>query len=168
MKSMALRAHGKGLELLCEIRPQVPAWLVGDPGRLRQIVVNLVGNAIKFTESGEVALSVACESPVGEVARLHCRISDTGIGIDPAKMSHIFHPFEQADNSTTRRFGGTGIGLTLVKKIVENHQGTVSVSSRPGEGSVFTIRLPRERRRDSADSPPPPPEDRETDNGGAD
>src|SRR5205814_3241613 len=120
LSSLALRAHHKGLELACHVRPEVPDALVGDPLRLRQIVVNLVGNAIKFTEQGEVVVRVALEESENGVgspqiqaalsrsrsATLHITVTDTGIGIPPDKQKAIFNVFEQADSSTTRRYGG--------------------------------------------------------------
>ena len=113
--TLALRAHAKGLELACRVAPGVPAALVGDPTRLRQVVVNLVGNAIKFTSSGEVVVSVDVEEGDGDAdaVALHVAVTDTGIGIPAEKLAAIFAPFEQADGSTTRRFGGTGLGLTI-------------------------------------------------------
>ena len=113
MKSLALRAHTKGLELACHIWPDVPDWLVGDAGRLRQIVVNLVGNAIKFTDAGEVVLNVANQQLDDRRVRLHCAVTDTGIGIPANKQETVFRAFEQADSSTTRRHGGTGLGLAI-------------------------------------------------------
>ena len=113
LKTLALRADQKGLELLCEIAPDVPEIVRGDSSRLRQVVVNLVGNAIKFTEKGEVALKVALESENGAERILRFTVSDTGIGIAPEKQKLIFDPFAQADSSTTRKYGGSGLGLTI-------------------------------------------------------
>ena len=144
MKSLAMRAHSKGLELACEIRPEVPDRLVGDPGRLRQIVVNLVGNAVKFTDAGEVVLTVGHESRSDGEVVLHFAVSDTGIGIPEDKAAQIFDAFEQADATTTRRFGGTGLGLAISSRLVESMGGQISVESRVGQGSTFhfTARFP--------------------------
>jgi signal transduction histidine kinase/CheY-like chemotaxis protein len=141
MKGLALRAHEKGLELLCDMPAGVPDWVVGDPVRLRQIIVNLTGNAIKFTKHGEVALSASLESaPGGEndgQARIHFVVRDTGIGIPLEKQKVIFDAFSQADGSTTRKFGGTGLGLTISTRLVEAMGGKIWVESAPGEGSSF-------------------------------
>ena len=118
LKTLALRAHEKGLELLCEIAPEVPEAVNGDSSRLRQIIVNLVGNAIKFTHQGEVALRVSMEAEEGEDRILRFCVSDTGIGIPVEKQNLIFDPFAQADTSTTRKYGGTGLGLTISARLV--------------------------------------------------
>ena len=137
MKSLAFRAHGKRLELACRIRSEVPAALVGDMGRLRQIVVNLVGNAIKFTEQGEVVLDVRCESKDEKQAVLHFSVVDTGIGIPQDKQKIIFGAFAQADTTTRRRFGGTGLGLAIASKLVSLMGGRIWVESELGRGSTF-------------------------------
>ncbi len=137
IKTLALRAHQKGLELLCDIQSDVPSHAVGDSVRLRQIILNLVGNAIKFTPSGQVELQVALESEVRDQMRLHFVVRDTGIGIDPTKQKLIFDAFSQADSSTTRKFGGTGLGLTISSRLVEAMKGKIWVESVPGEGSSF-------------------------------
>jgi two-component system, sensor histidine kinase and response regulator len=137
LKTFALRAHRKGLELACHVAPDVPDPLIGDPGRLRQIVANLVGNAVKFTDHGEVVLSVNCESQTGREARLHFSVRDTGIGISEDKQTVIFNAFEQADSSTTRRFGGTGLGLAIASKLVELMGGRIWVDSDLNQGSTF-------------------------------
>jgi signal transduction histidine kinase/CheY-like chemotaxis protein len=136
MRSVALRAHQKGLELIYYVGPEVPAYLRGDPARLRQVAINLVGNAIKFTEHGEVLLSVSAEG-TGEAAELHFEVRDTGIGIAPDKQEAIFEAFRQADSSITRQHGGTGLGLTISSRIVKMFQGKLWVESRLGEGSTF-------------------------------
>ena len=135
LRTLAHRAQGKGLELACRVAPGVPAWVLGDPQRLRQVVVNLVGNAIKFTNEGEVV--VAVEPDADEPGRLRFSIADTGIGIPPDKLAKVFEPFEQADGSTTREYGGTGLGLTISTKLVELMRGRISVDSRLGQGSTF-------------------------------
>ena len=137
MKSLAYRAHTKGLELACRIHPDVPPMLVGDVGRVRQIVINLVGNAIKFTDTGEVVLEVVkCDSQQGMV-QLRFSVTDTGIGIPEDKVDAVFHAFEQADSSTTRRFGGTGLGLAISSRLVEHMGGEIWVESELGAGSKF-------------------------------
>ncbi len=136
---LALRAHQKGIELACRIAPAVPDRLCGDVHRLRQIVVNLVGNAVKFTERGEVLVEVSmapAPAPEGSV-RLLFEISDTGIGIPPGRLRSIFDPFAQVDASTTRRFGGTGLGLTITSRLVGMMGGEIDVDSEPGRGSRF-------------------------------
>jgi len=145
MKSLAIRAQGKGLELACRIRPDVPGFLHGDPDRLRQIVVNLVGNAIKFTERGEVVLDVWHEASSNGDVDLHFAVRDTGIGIAAEKQKTIFETFEQADTTMTRRFGGTGLGLAITSRLVELMKGRVWVESQAGRGSTFhfTTRLQR-------------------------
>ena len=130
---MALRAHEKGLELACHVMPDVPKALIGDPFRLKQILLNLVGNAIKFTHQGEVILRVEKEKE----GFLKFSISDTGIGISAEKVEQMFESFVQADSSTTRNYGGTGLGLSISKKVVEAMQGKIWVESQPGKGSTF-------------------------------
>jgi signal transduction histidine kinase/DNA-binding response OmpR family regulator len=137
LKNLALRAHQKGLELAYHVQPDVPDALIGDPGRLRQILVNLVGNAIKFTAQGEVVVHVETETTEAEAVRLHVAVSDTGIGISPEMQRLIFQPFTQADGSTTRKYGGTGLGLSISLKLVHLMQGRLWVDSEVGKGSTF-------------------------------
>jgi PAS domain S-box-containing protein len=137
LRAMALRAHEKDLELNCHIRSEVPEILVGDAGRLRQVVTNLVGNAIKFTERGEVTLRVDQESREEDRVCLHFTVSDTGIGVSKEKQATIFEAFTQADGSTARRYGGTGLGLTISRRLVELMGGRIWVESEPGRGSIF-------------------------------
>ena len=132
---LAPRAHGKGLELVLDIQPDVPVFVLGDAKRLRQCITNLVGNAIKFTLHGEVSMSV--RRVPDEPDQLQFSVADTGIGIPPDKQMAIFEAFTQADGSVTRRFGGTGLGLTITKRLVELMDGRIWVESEPGKGSVF-------------------------------
>jgi len=136
---MALKAHEKQLELLCHIDPVIPPYLIGDPVRLRQILVNLIGNSIKFTEQGEVALLVSCsrEDVPHDLIELLFSVSDTGIGIPAEKQAMVFESFSQADSSTTRKFGGTGLGLTICRNLVQMMDGRIWVESSEGEGATF-------------------------------
>ena len=135
--TLAPRAQNKGIELLLHIRPEVPDMLVGDPHRLRQVIVNLVGNSLKFTERGEVIVRVENVRWVDGNAELAFSITDTGIGIPADRVDSIFHAFNQADYSTTRRFGGTGLGLAITQQLVQLMGGEVKVESEQGRGSVF-------------------------------
>jgi signal transduction histidine kinase/AmiR/NasT family two-component response regulator len=137
MLSLSIRANEKALALRCHIDPAVPSRLLGDPGRLRQILVNLVSNAIKFTESGEVTVRAENKVLRDDSVVLHFAITDTGIGIPADKHASIFQAFTQADGSTTRRFGGTGLGLTISRCLVEMMGGEMWVESEPGKGSIF-------------------------------
>jgi len=119
LHTLAARADEKGLDLLCRVAPEVPNELLGDPGRVRQIVINLTGNAIKFTAHGEVAVEVTLEAGTADSVTLHFRVADTGIGIPPGKQAAVFKAFEQADSSTTRKYGGTGLGLAISRRLVE-------------------------------------------------
>lgn len=139
MKTLAIRAHKQNLELACHIAPEVPDRLIGDPGRLRQLVVNLTGNAIKFTERGEVVVDVAIEALEENSVLLRCAVRDTGIGIPLDKQRIIFEAFSQGDNSTTRHYGGTGLGLAISAQLSELMEGKLSVESEVGEGSTFTF-----------------------------
>jgi signal transduction histidine kinase/CheY-like chemotaxis protein/ligand-binding sensor domain-containing protein len=144
LRRMALHAHQKDLELVYDVGPDVPDRLVGDPGRLWQVVTNLVSNAIKFTEEGEVAVTVGLDSVGDDQVGLHFTVSDTGIGVPPGKLQAIFEPFMQADGSTTRRFGGTGLGLTISSRLVSLMGGRMWAESSPeqrGSRFHFTVRL---------------------------
>jgi PAS domain S-box-containing protein len=136
-RSMRVRVAQKGLALRLEVDPDVPGRLRGDPDRVRQIVVNLVGNALKFTERGEIAVGVTSQHLAGDRCELHCAVRDTGIGISPQKQRAIFLPFEQADGSTSRRHGGTGLGLAICSQLVALMHGAIWVESEPGQGSTF-------------------------------
>jgi two-component system, sensor histidine kinase and response regulator len=137
VRTLAVRAHEKNLELLCEWKADVPDYVVGDEVRIRQIIVNLLGNAIKFTQNGEVALQVAVEESTPEQVELHFIIRDTGIGIAPGNQKLIFDEFSQADGSMTRTYGGTGLGLTISARLVEAMRGRIWVESALGRGSSF-------------------------------
>ena len=137
VKPLAVRAHQKGLELVSDIAPDVPAGVLGDPVRVRQILANLVGNAIKFTESGQVVVTVQCEARETARCRLHFAVADSGPGIPRDKHTAIFEAFSQADGSTTRRFGGTGLGLTISSNLVHLMHGRIWVESELGVGSTF-------------------------------
>jgi signal transduction histidine kinase/ligand-binding sensor domain-containing protein/CheY-like chemotaxis protein len=137
LKTLGLRAIQKGVALAWRVDPEVPDALVGDPFRLRQVVTNLIGNAIKFTEKGDVFLGVHLKDADDKLARLHFLVRDTGIGIPPEKQAAIFNPFTQGDSSTTRRFGGTGLGLTISKGLVDKMGGRIWIESQVGKGSTF-------------------------------
>jgi two-component system sensor histidine kinase/response regulator len=145
LRTLALRADQKGLELICEVERSVPETVVGDRGRLGQVVINLVGNAIKFTESGEVVASVELESQSADEVRLHFSVRDTGIGIPPEKQREIFDAFVQADSSASREYGGAGLGLAISAQLLELMGGRLWVKSEPGRGSNFhfNVRLGR-------------------------
>jgi len=138
---LAERASDKQIELISNVQNNVPCWLRGDPGRLRQVLVNLCGNAIKFTERGEVEVRVELQDQSDRRVALECSVRDTGIGIPPDRQQEIFKSFVQVDGSTTRRFGGTGLGLAISKQIVEIMGGTIEVESEPGSGSTFRFSL---------------------------
>jgi two-component system sensor histidine kinase/response regulator len=141
IKPLALRAQIKGLEIACRVDPELADYYVGDPGRLRQVLINLVGNAIKFTEYGEVAIGVAMQAAEGDKVSLAICVRDTGIGISADKQKVIFNPFAQGDGSITRRFGGTGLGLTISSRLVSMMGGTIAVESTPGKGSKFSFTM---------------------------
>jgi signal transduction histidine kinase/DNA-binding response OmpR family regulator len=146
LRALAPRAHAKGLELACQIAPDIPPTLGGDPSRLRQIMVNLIGNAVKFTETGEVVVRVDCERIESERASVTLSVSDTGIGIPREKHATIFDAFTQADGSTTRRFGGTGLGLTISARLAELMGGSIRIESEPARGTQVYLTLPFEIR----------------------
>ncbi len=151
MRALAFRAQQKGLELICDISPDLPRTLIGDPGRIRQICVNLVGNAVKFTERGEVVISVTPVAVTSIGVTVNFSVRDTGIGIPRDKHHLIFDPFSQADGSTTRKYGGTGLGLTICKKLARMMGGDMGVESEAGQGSTFFFTIPM---RVATESPP--------------
>jgi signal transduction histidine kinase/CheY-like chemotaxis protein len=157
LRPLAVRAHQKGLELLARVAPDVPPLLVGDGGRLRQVLVNLVANAVKFTEQGEVEVSVEAGQREGSRVWLHVAVRDTGIGIPREQQRRIFEPFTQADGSMTRRYGGTGLGLAISAQLVTLMGGRLSVDSAPGRGSTFHLAVPLGV---GATAPPPAPDAR--------
>jgi signal transduction histidine kinase/ActR/RegA family two-component response regulator len=145
LKPLGMRAHAKGLEMACRVAPGVPDSLIGDAGRLRQVLVNLVGNALKFTEHGEVVVRADAESLRESEIVLRVSVSDTGPGIPADRLDAIFEPFTQADGSVTRRFGGTGLGLTISRRLTALMGGRLWAESPPGQGATFhfTVRLGR-------------------------
>ena len=140
---LAIRAYDNGLELICRIDPKIPTGLIGDPGRIRQILTNLTGNAIKFTSQGEVVISATLTADQGVYVTILFEVQDSGIGIPPERLGAIFDPFTQVDGSTTRKYGGTGLGLAICRQLVELMGGEIGVSSQIGTGSTFwfTVRL---------------------------
>ena len=138
-KTLSVRAADKNLELACRIHPDLPDTLVGDPGRLRQVLVNLAGNAIKFTDRGEVVIDVNEERRSDGEIHLRFSVKDTGIGIAPDKQKKVFEAFAQEDASTTRRFGGTGLGLAICSKLVTMMRGRIWLESELGEGTTFNF-----------------------------
>ena len=162
--TLALKAQEKGLELVCHIRPDVPTALIGDPGKLRQIIVNIAGNSLKFTEEGEIVIRVEMESETTDSVKLHFMVSDTGIGIPQDKLDSIFKSFEQVDGSITRKYGGTGLGLSITRQFVEMMGGEIHVESpnnqqsKGGPGSIFhfTVCFELSRSKDIRVSLPKP------------
>jgi len=149
IKPLAVRAQQKGLEFTCDVHPEVPEQIIADPTRLRQVIINLVGNAIKFTDRGEVGLEVALDAEAQDRLQLHFQVYDTGIGIAAEKQHMIFEAFSQADGSTTRRFGGTGLGLTISSRLVKLMGGRIWVESQPGQGSRFQFTVQARVARDA-------------------
>jgi PAS domain S-box-containing protein len=149
---LADRAAEKGIELTCRIHPSVPQALRGDPGRLRQVLVNLVNNAIKFTSAGGVSIRITLERATAKDVILRFTINDTGLGIPKDRINRLFQPFSQVDTSTTRKFGGTGLGLMICKRLVTLMDGEIGVESTPGEGSTFWFTIACPRRLDPAAS----------------
>ncbi|MGH9750099.1 MAG: response regulator, partial [Candidatus Polarisedimenticolia bacterium] len=154
LKSLAARAGAKGIELALDVAAGVPDLLIGDPGRLRQVILNLAGNAIKFTDRGEIVVSIEEAERTGEGTRLRFAVTDTGIGIPREKQALIFEPFSQADGSSTRRHGGTGLGLSISRRLVAQMGGSMTVESETGRGSAFRFDA-RFGVGASAEAPPP-------------
>jgi PAS domain S-box-containing protein len=156
LELLAARASDKGLELASYLPTELPRWIRGDPGRLRQVLLNLIGNAIKFTEKGEVVVAVAMERETDEEVRLHFEVTDTGPGLDSETQARLFQPFSQADGSTTRKFGGTGLGLAISKQIVHLMEGQIGVRSTLGHGATFwfTVRLDKQPYGTPHEPPP--------------
>ncbi|MBA4379739.1 MAG: hybrid sensor histidine kinase/response regulator [Anaerolinea sp.] len=157
--TLAKRAQDKGLEMAALIHPDIYSNLRGDPGRVRQILVNLVGNAIKFTERGEVVIRAEPVSVAETHATVRFSVQDTGIGIPPERQAAVFERFTQADGSTTRKFGGSGLGLTISKQLVEAMGGAIGVESEPGKGSTFWFRVQFEKQAEDQVEQPPSPVD---------
>jgi two-component system sensor histidine kinase/response regulator len=158
MKALSFRAHQKGLELIYEVQPAVPEALLGDPGRIRQILINLIGNGIKFTEQGEIFVGVEEDMQGSDATCLHFAVKDTGVGIPVDRQEKIFEAFTQADGSMTRKFGGTGLGLTICVALVEMMGGRIWVESERGQGSTFhfTVQLALQDSASARSNPLPP------------
>jgi signal transduction histidine kinase len=136
-----MEAHAKGIKLALQIDPGVPQTVSGDSGRLRQVLLNLVANAVKFTEAGTVIVHVTATPRLDDTVAVRCEIVDTGIGIDPLILDRMFEPFTQADASTTRNYGGTGLGLAIARELTGLMGGTIGAESEPGRGSTFWLEL---------------------------
>jgi two-component system sensor histidine kinase/response regulator len=156
---LAVKPQEKGLEYTCLIDPEVPSLLRGDPGRLRQVLTNLIGNAVKFTSAGEVALKAGLAEEDGRRVKLRFEVADTGIGIPRDTAGRIFAPFTQADASTTRRYGGTGLGLSICRQLVEMMGGEIGVESEEGKGSKFWFTARFEKQPPGTTQPAPAPAD---------
>src|SRR5208282_2024161 len=141
VETFTFRAHEKGLELLCHVEPDVPRAVRGDPTRLRQVLSNLIGNAVKFTGQGEVVVGVEKDPGAYEPGALRFSVCDTGIGIPQGKMEAVFESFTQVDSSITRRYGGSGLGLAICKRLVELMDGRIWLESESGKGSIFYFTL---------------------------
>ena len=149
------RAHGKGLELACSVPGDIPEAMMGDATRLRQVLTNLIGNAIKFTETGEVLISVQALEETATAVRVRFAIKDTGIGLESSQIEHIFDSFAQGDGSTTRKYGGTGLGLAISRQLVDLMGGQLDVESVAGQGSTFSFELDLEKQQTPRPRVPP-------------
>ncbi|HEY0256357.1 MAG TPA: PAS domain S-box protein, partial [Candidatus Methylacidiphilales bacterium] len=158
VEMLAAQAQAKGIELVASVDPHAPVHLRGDPGRVHQLLTNLIGNAIKFTKSGEVATRVTIDSETESEVIVRFEIRDTGVGISRQAKARLFQPFVQADNSTARMFGGTGLGLAICKRLAESMNGDIGVESRPGKGSRFWVTLRFTRQPEAKPEPPSGPE----------
>jgi CheY-like chemotaxis protein/anti-sigma regulatory factor (Ser/Thr protein kinase) len=139
---LSIKIYEKDLELICRIAPAIPEHVIGDPTRFRQILLNLLSNAYKFTEEGEICIEVSAESKPGNLVIMKLVVSDTGIGIPANKLSRIFQSFTQAEASISRKYGGTGLGLSIARKLLDLMKGDILVESEPGKGSRFTVTIP--------------------------
>jgi signal transduction histidine kinase len=151
----ALRAHEEGLEFICAVAPDVPAYLSGDPGRLRQVLLNLAGNALKFTHQGEISVRAGLVAETATDVVVGFSVKDTGIGIAADQQGRLFQKFTQADASTTRRYGGTGLGLAISKRLVELMGGEIGLVSEEGRGSEFWFRVRLSKQAERARAPIP-------------
>ncbi len=163
IQTIAANAHRKGLDFSCSVDPELPEYLVGDPGRVQQVLINLLGNAVKFTDTGQVRLTVTCTARQNDTIWVHITVSDTGIGIPRDRLNEIFDAFSQADGSTTRRFGGTGLGLAICKHLAELMGGKIWVESTVGKGSDFHVVLPLRVAEQRPTPAPQPLEDAKLD-----
>ena len=152
---LAAKVADKRLDLIVRLAPDAPRHVIGDPGRVRQVLTNLAGNAVKFTSKGHVLISIQCERRTESQAQLRFSVEDTGMGIAADKLERIFEKFTQADASTTRRFGGTGLGLAISKQLVELMGGYIAVTSQPSQGSTFSFTLPFDLPREPLPAAPP-------------
>jgi len=150
------QAHGKGLELTCHVEAGVGPLVIGDPTRVRQVLTNLAGNAVKFTEQGDIVIRVERAPEAGDPSVLRFSVSDTGVGIAPEAIENVFHSFAQADGSTTRKYGGTGLGLTISRQLIEGMGGQIGVDSEPGRGSTFHFELALPDAAEAAPASPAP------------
>jgi PAS domain S-box-containing protein len=148
VRLLRLQAAAKGIGMNCVLAAGVPAWVRGDPGRLRQVLVNLIGNAIKFTEHGQIEVAVSVSDPAQQPAELTFSIQDTGLGIQPEVLQHLFQPFVQADGSTSRKHGGTGLGLAISRELIRRMGGEIACESTPGKGSLFRFAVKLEKPSD--------------------
>jgi two-component system, sensor histidine kinase and response regulator len=153
---LAATAEGKGINLVCQVNPEIPIVVWGDPGRLRQVLTNLVGNTVKFTDEGEVLVLAAVSDEHNGTVDVRFEVRDTGLGIAPDTQAALFDAFSQADASTTRQFGGTGLGLAISQRLVQLMSGRIEIDSAPGAGSTFFFTISFERGTGAFGRPPVP------------